>query len=365
MWGAVLPGVSLALGVGDRQLGLALICVAAGALPAMLLAGYLADRAGLRLLAPAVAIFGVCAALPGFAPNVVWLGVSLLAVGVASGGLDVVMNAAADAGRGGAWAARHAPRTRDLLRQPARVERLRRPRPRCRPLLRDMLLWIGAAAILAMAALVGGLSSADAPPRPRSSARSRECRSPTSRSSPSGSGRSARSAYLVENGLQLWSAQHLERTLGSSPAISGLGPGIFAASAVAGRLAGQLWAARLGERRLLILAGVGAALGAVIFAFAPDWPIALAGLALAGGAISVSAPTLFALAGRMADPNRRGAAVSGVAILGYLGFLIGPAMLGAISGTLGLRGAIIAIGMVAIVFAVASAVSLQRLGTAR
>ena len=49
------------------------------------------------------------------------------------------------------------------------------------------------------------------------------------------------SAYtdLVESGLEGWSALFLERTLDSGPAISGLGPGIFAAAMATGRLLSQ------------------------------------------------------------------------------------------------------------------------------
>ena len=364
IWSAALPGVSRGLGIGDAALGLALLCVAAGALPAMILAGQLVDRAGPGLLAWAVAAFGICSVLPGLAPNVVWLGVALLAVGMASGGLDVVMNAAAaqvEAAHGRrVMHLAHATFSASLL-----VASVLAGFGRDAGLSYAVLLWIGAAVILVMAVLVRSLSVAAAA---GSRVSSGEGTILSLRNIPLlavGLGALCALAYLVENGLQLWGAQHLERTLGSSPAISGLGPGVFAASAVVGRLAGQLWAARLGERRLLVLAGLGAAAGAFVFAFAPNAFVALIGLALAGGAVSVAAPTLFALAGRTADPRRRGAAISGVAIIGYLGFLVGPALLGAVSGALGLRDAIVTVGLVAVAFAVLSGLALNRLKTAR
>lgn len=46
-------------------------------------------------------------------------------------------------------------------------------------------------------------------------------------------------AFLVENGLESWSALFLEHTLDSSPAVSGLGPGLFAAAMASGRLVAQ------------------------------------------------------------------------------------------------------------------------------
>src|SRR5439155_17389655 len=46
-------------------------------------------------------------------------------------------------------------------------------------------------------------------------------------------------AFVVESGLESWSALFLERTLNSGPAISGLGPGMFAGAMASGRLLAQ------------------------------------------------------------------------------------------------------------------------------
>src|SRR5919204_6965893 len=49
VWGASVPRVQHQAGVGDGRLGVALLFVGAGALPAMLLAGRALDRWGLRV----------------------------------------------------------------------------------------------------------------------------------------------------------------------------------------------------------------------------------------------------------------------------------------------------------------------------
>ncbi len=63
-------GARVAEGDDDAAFGGALLCVAAGALPAMFLARWLANRFGPHPLAPAVAAFGLAAALPASAATV-------------------------------------------------------------------------------------------------------------------------------------------------------------------------------------------------------------------------------------------------------------------------------------------------------
>src|SRR5687767_11963617 len=66
-WGASVPRVQDQAGVTDGELGLALLFVGAGALPAMLLAGRAVDRWGLRVAAPAIGALGVTGAALAFA----------------------------------------------------------------------------------------------------------------------------------------------------------------------------------------------------------------------------------------------------------------------------------------------------------
>src|SRR5664280_2723433 len=62
VWGASVPRVQDRTGVTDGQLGLALLFVGAGALPAMLLAGRALDRWGLKVAALVLGALGVIGA---------------------------------------------------------------------------------------------------------------------------------------------------------------------------------------------------------------------------------------------------------------------------------------------------------------
>lgn len=60
-WGASVPRVQAHAGVDDARLGVALLCIGGGALPAMMVAGRLVDRFGDRAVATFLGLFGVAA----------------------------------------------------------------------------------------------------------------------------------------------------------------------------------------------------------------------------------------------------------------------------------------------------------------
>jgi len=94
-WDASLPAIARSARVSDAELGLALLLVGVGALASMPVTGGLFDRRGVPVTAAAVATFGVCAILPAFARSPVALCAALALLGVASGAMDVAINAEA------------------------------------------------------------------------------------------------------------------------------------------------------------------------------------------------------------------------------------------------------------------------------
>jgi MFS family permease len=97
-------------------------------------------------------------------------------------------------------------------------------------------------------------------------------------------------------------------------------------------------------------AAAGAA-GTLVAAVAPVAALALAGIVAAGAGISICAPILFSLAGRSADEAVRGASVSIVTTIAYLGFLIGPAAVGLLADATTLRASLACAGAVALLLA--------------
>ena len=93
-WAAVLPSVQEATGASKGALGLALLFVALGAIPAMLfVGGPTVERYGPRAVAVTCAAFAVASTLPGLANSLPGLMLVLAATGAASGALDVGINA--------------------------------------------------------------------------------------------------------------------------------------------------------------------------------------------------------------------------------------------------------------------------------
>jgi len=153
-------------------------------------------------------------------------------------------------------------------------------------------------------------------------------------------------AFVVEGGMESWSALFLEQRLHAEPAVSGLGPGVFGASMAAGRFFGQV-AHRISDRVLLAGGSAVSAVGCAIAATAPNAPVALVGFAIGGAGISLNAPIVFGAAGRKAAT-----AVATVTTLGYVGLLVGPPLVGGIAQAIDLRASFVALALIAAAVAV-------------
>ena len=343
-WAGLVPEVQEAVGASKGELGLALLFVGVGSVPAMLLAGPAINRRGPRVMPVALLALAVAAILPAFAASVATLALALLAVGAASGAVDVAINVAA---------ADYEARTRQRLMHLAHgffsigvvvgalgAGLLRQAGAGRVPVLTTV------AGVLALAALMnrrqpgrdGNLPAARFRLRPRIVALGAACGA----------------AFMIEGGIENWSALYLERDLDATPALSAFGPGAYALAMVLGRLLGQRLGVLANDRTLL---GGGALLslaGLVVAAAAPGVAVAVAGFFLAGAGVSVAAPALFGAAGRSVGAEERGSAVATVTTLGYLGFLVGPPLVGASAAALGLAVSFLLLAVVAATLAAAT-----------
>jgi MFS family permease len=330
-WAASLPAIKLATHASTAQLGLALFAVSLASLPTMFLSGRLSDRR--LLVAWSLAAFAAAGALPALAHTPLTLFALLLFVGAATGGLDIAINARASAletaRRAHLMDGLHAAFSIGVLVGGVSAGLLRRAGAQPEAIL------VGVAVLLAAAAN----ARADTLP-----ARVVEPRRLGKRLVAIGAILGL--AFLVENGLETWSAVFLERGLGSSPGVSGLGPGLFAGSMATGRLLAQR-VERTSVTGRMAFAGTAAAAGLLVAATATTPAVALAGFVIAGGGLALSAPTLFGAAGRIGG----GAAISAVAAVGYLGFLGGPPLYGAVAGATSLRGGFALLACTAILLA--------------
>jgi hypothetical protein len=119
---------------------------------------------------------------------------------------------------------------------------------------------------------------------------------------------------------------------GASAGLAAVGPAVFGGAAGVGRLLLHRGTVPGQEARLVAGGAWIAVLATVAAALAPSTPVVLVGIAFAGIGTAAAAPSLVRLAGRAVDPASRGAAVGTVTTIGYLGFVLAPALVGAMAG---------------------------------
>lgn len=382
-WTSRIPAIRHGLGLSDRSLSVALLAFAAGAIVGMQSAGRLVDRYGSRrVMIPAAGVDALLLVSPAFAPDLGVLMLCLLCFGTVHGTLNVAMNAYAvevqyDAGRpimssfhavysiggflgaaigglaarGGlgagvtfaavgvaavgvvAQAARLAPVSRSKAGSAA--EPLGEPDEPDEPV-------VGPA-----------VEPADAP--------SWEAGRPLGdRPRISGTfflGVLAFCCLVGEGAAADWSAVYLRDDLGATAGFAALAYAAFSIAMTAGRLVGDRLTAALGPVRLVRSCGLVACLGLGGGLLADEPIAAVAGFGCLGAGLSCIAPQVFSAAG-LRNPHRAGPAIARVASVGFLGFVAGPVLIGAVSGLAGLPWAL-TVPVVLVLFVAVTAKALE------
>ncbi|WP_246002498.1 MFS transporter [Allorhizocola rhizosphaerae] len=332
-WTARLPAIKQNLALSDGTLGLALLAFALGAIVGMQVAGRLVDRLGsARVMLPVAVAEGVGLVLPGFAPDLVALAVSLVLFGVVHGALNIAMNANAvevqrawgrpiitsfhavysiggfiGAAAGGLFAAANLS-------------------------ARTTFVCIGAA--LLVISLVAGRWFLRTPPTLAESGESGR---------PTGVlllGVLAFCCLVGEGAAADWSTVYLRDGLDSSPGFAAAAYAAFAIAMMAGRLVGDRLAARLGQIPLVRGSAALAALGLAAALIGGPPLVGVLGFGCLGAGLACIAPQVFAAAGER-NPAHAGRAIARVAAVGYAGFLVGPVAIGAAAELVSLRWALL------------------------
>jgi MFS family permease len=328
-WSAAIAPMKAGLGLSNGELGLLLFTLAAGAVAAMPAAGALAPWLGGtgKLTTRAGAAFAGCFALAALAPGAGALAAVGFAMGSSNGLMDVSMNAHAS-GVERRWGAPimssfHAAFSVGGLVGAgfgAAVLALGGG-------WRGLLFALGLTTLAIVAASAGSLGPGE--PQKRTG-------SPFGLPPRALLGLAAVAffCFLVEGAMVDWDGVYLV-SLGVGPAAAPLGYAAFAATMIAGRLAGDRIVGRLGRFPVVIggaaLAAVGLALAVALPGFGP----AAAGFALVGAGLSNVVPALFSESASHASSAARG--IAAVATAGYSGLLVGPPLVGAIASLTGLQ----------------------------
>lgn len=344
-WQAILPDLAGRYALSSGPLGVMLTVGFAFSLPAMLLTGRLLDRAGpgpgmaitAAIMAVGLAVVGTLISVP-----VLVIGVVLFVVG--SGAFDVAINGAALGD--------------DTWSRPARLT-----------LLHAAFSGGGVVGAVGAGALIGGGLSFQAVYPALAllllAVAALTARAAWRRAASGGSvpreialamlplAGLAGLAFLAEGSMETWSAIYLRDVLGAAAFVGALGPGVFHAAMLVGRLIGVGVAGSLGAPATLLVSGSMTLVGMAVALAVPVTGLAIAGMAVAALGASFVVPVVVSLAGRRAGAHA-GQAASNVLTLGYAGFLIGPSLVGILGELAGLRAALVVIPVGAAIIALAS-----------
>jgi len=334
-WVPHIPAVKSRLGAGEAALGWALLAMAAGAVVALPLAGWLVGRFGSRVMTlSAAAAFCLAMPLPVFSPSLPVLALSLAVLGALNGLLDVSMNTQAAAleravGRPIMSSFHALFSTGGMVGALGASGAMAAGSGDASHVITAAVLMLGVVALAARRLL----PSEDERPGPAFVRPSRAL---------VGLGMLAFFGLLAEGAMADWSAVYLRETLGSSLAVAATGFAAFSLAMAVGRFMGDMLVSCFGARAVLRGSGSVAAAG-LGGALLIGHPLAgIIGCALVGLGIANIIPVLFSAATRVAK-TEPGTALAAVATIGYGGFLSGPPLIGITAEAAGLP---VALGLV-------------------
>ncbi len=352
LWVLGIPVVRDHLHLTPGVLGLALLAIPVGSLVSMPLTGGWVHRWGSRRVTwLAGVLLAAALLLPFLAPQLGWLLAALFVFGFANGSMDVAMNA-----------------------QGVTVERTLG-----RPVMSGfhagfsvgnltgagmgslLTLW-GAPTIaqvtgVAVFGLVG-VTVARAALLPRAADHAQDRTDEDAPGAPATSaslwkaltlvGALCFLGMLVEGAVGDWSTLYLRDDLNATPAAAGLGFAAFSGAMTLARAFGDTLRARLADTRVVMLGALLAAAGLAVGVLIPVAPAAWLGFAAFGLGVANIVPVLYGAGGRAGG----GRGIARVSTIGYLGFMVGPPLIGFVAQHASLRLSLLLVAVLALTVAV-------------
>ncbi|OJH36568.1 MFS transporter [Cystobacter ferrugineus] len=158
-------------------------------------------------------------------------------------------------------------------------------------------------------------------------------------------------SMICEGAMFDWSGVYFARVVGAEPDWVGAGYAAFMAMMASGRFLADGLTRRFGLRRVFQTSGVLITVGLALAVGLPRLPTALLGFMLVGLGVSSVVPLVYGAAGRSRTMSP-GAALAAVSSIGFLGFLVGPPLIGLVAGVATLRGSFTLIAMLGLGVAV-------------
>lgn len=332
-WVSRIPAVKALLGLSDGVLGLSLLGSAVGSVIAIPISGTLVAHFGARRVTMWTSYgFSIAVALPAFARGPFTLFAALVVFGAMAGANDVAMNAEAVA-------------TERLLgvRAISRFHGMFSVAAMAGAAAGGLIASLGIAPVrhLPIAALVFiGITIVASRLMPEAPIAESTSRSKTLfRKLPAALVALSVIGFcmlLSEGAVADWAGVFLKQVIHTSDGFAPLGYAVFCAAMAIFRMLGDWISTRIGGAATVRVGASVAAAGLLLVVLAGQpWQV-MAGLTAAGAGFSSIVPLVFAAGGRF-KALAPGIGVATVSGIGYLGFLVGPPMIGFVSQASSLR----------------------------
>jgi len=143
-------------------------------------------------------------------------------------------------------------------------------------------------------------------------------------------------SMICEGAMFDWSVIYFKKVVAAPIALQGAGFTAFMLTMAGGRFIADWFAHRFGLKRTLQVSGSLTASGLLVAIIFPYFYTAMAGFLLVGAGVSSVVPMVYSAAGRSKTMSA-GVALAAVSTIGFIGFLVGPPVIGFIAGLATLR----------------------------
>ncbi len=151
-------------------------------------------------------------------------------------------------------------------------------------------------------------------------------------------------AEILDETVTEWMNIYLDNDIESGPAVATIGYSLYTSALLVGRLAGDTISRYVSPPRILQVGGLVGGVGMLVGISINTENAILLATGVIGLGTSLILPTIFRVAGSTPGiPSTQALAMASTTI--YLGYMVGPMMIGPISGAISLRAALIAVGI--------------------
>ncbi|MBC8052684.1 MAG: MFS transporter [Sphingobacteriaceae bacterium] len=161
-------------------------------------------------------------------------------------------------------------------------------------------------------------------------------------------------SLICEGAMFDWSGVYFKKVVMAKDNWIGMGYTVFMCTMAGGRFFADRLVTNFGLKRILQVNGVLTAFGLLLAVVFPTLTFALVGFFLVGFGVSSIVPLIYSAAGKSKKVSP-GIAIATVSTIGFVGFLIGPPLIGIIAGAFNLRVSFILIAAMSLCVTLLSA----------